>query len=287
MNTKVVYVYRKQRMPSKKGCPKSKTRNSQGRCVVRHSKTLSKKRRACPPGTRKGSKNGKKACVTVKRSRTSSKKAYVRPSSPFRMSAARRDLESLDRPMSPARMSAARVAVEGPVAAEIPVQPERVEQRRDYMDQLRLVEAQTMARNAERRQEARNKQALSQLRELEAQTMARNAERRAERRALGFVTPASPAQSFVSARSATPVDLTFATEVLQNAVVEEIPEMVPATIIPIRVSPETVEAEVAFAREMQQEAEAAAAYDQELADQGRPRRSNRVRRAPQRLRFGG
>jgi hypothetical protein len=90
--------------------------------------------------------------------------------------------------------------------------------------------------------------------------------------------------------------LTAAEEVLNT--VEEVPEIVPATIIPIRMSPQTaqsnaaavlaeVEAEVAFAREMQQEAAAAAAYEQELADQGRPRRSNRARRAPQRLRFGG
>lgn len=249
-------------MPSKKACPKSKTRNSKGRCVVRHSKTLSKQRRACPPGTRKGSKNGKKACLTVKTSRTSSKKAYVRPSSPIRRSAARRDFEELFRPTSPARMS----PVEAPV---VRISPVNVSPARSYAS----------ARSAS----PYNSQ-------------------RAQRRALGYYTPlsprASPAQSFVSARSATPVDLTFATEVLQNAVVEEIPEMVPATIIPIRVSPETaqsnaaarlaeVEAEVAFAREMQQEAEAAAAYDQELADQGRPRRSNRVRRAPQRLRFGG
>ena len=243
-------------MPSKKACPKSKTRNSKGRCVVRHSKTLSKQRRACPPGTRKGSKNGKKACLTVKTSRTSSKKAYVRPSSPFRMSASRRDVEELFRPTSPAR-------------PEVPVVLPNVSPARSYAS----------ARSAS----PYNSQ-------------------RAQRRALGYYTPlsprASPAQSFVSARSATPVDLTFANEVLQNAVVEEIPEMVPATIIPIRVSPETaqsnaapvlaeVEAEVAFAREMQQEAAAAAEYDQELADQGRPRRSNRVRRAPQRLRFGG
>jgi hypothetical protein len=151
------------------------------------------------------------------------------------------------------------------VAAAVPVQPERVEQRqqRDYMGQLRLVESQAMARNAERRQEGRDARALSQLRELEAQTMARNAERRAERRALGFVTPASPAQNFVSARSLTPVDLTFANEVLRNAqAIEEASPMLPATIIPIRRSPQTAQSERAA---VIAEAEAEAALARESA----------------------
>ena len=87
---------------------------------------------------------------------------------------------------------------------------------------------------------------------------------RAQRRALGYYTPlsprASPAQSFLSARSATPVDLTFANEMLRNAVVEEFSPTLPATIIPLRRSPQTAqseraavlaeaEAEVALARE--------------------------------------
>lgn len=187
------------------------------------------------------------------------------------MSAARRDLADL---------SASRRAVEQAVRDE------------RALAQLRQVEAATRSRNIERRQEVRDARALAQLREIEAQAMGRNAERRAERRALGFVTPASPAESFVSARSATPVDLTFANQVMQNVIEnppEEVPELLPAVVIPIQRSPETVEAassailaeveaETAFAQAMRDEA----AYEQEMADQGKPvRRSNRARRAPQ------
>jgi hypothetical protein len=99
------------------------------------------------------------------------------------MSAARRDFETMERPSSPFRMSAARRDLEGPVAAAVPVQPERVE--RDYMNQLRQVEAEAMSRNAAKRQQARNARALSQLQGMNEQFAERRALQAAAAAALG------------------------------------------------------------------------------------------------------